>query len=680
MQDALATLSGSKPLLDYATARERFDELRLKHQRLLGVHEAAVRKQKETTEQVALAKGRKELDGEIMAVFQEMQHRAHMRSVGVFENLLSAIVQDMFPGKGRVAMDLGTERGSAALDIFIKCGEIREDILEGNGGALNNVVILGLRFSSLLRTENRRFMALDEPDCWIKPDRIENFVKVISDVTQQSGAQTLIISHHDQSYFEGKANIIRLYSDNGTTKSTVLEPRVSEWADDATPGIRYIRAIGVRAHEDTTIHVGPGMNAIIGDNDLGKSTLVTTTMRAVAYGESDESILRHVPDPDNINEETGEPARRYVDEAKIIIGLENQKRVEWTRKLKGSPVVMYRLYQGDELLNEGRPAKKGAVPEWVSEALGIKKVEGLDIQLGNQKSPIFLLDETPSVRAQLLSVGKESGHLNSMQDAYRLMKSDDQATIRTGEAELTRLKWMLPTTERLVPMAATFSILNALAKELDNATKHEKMLVRLIASIEESKRKADLCALKRDLLLKLPEVPVLHDNARLASIAGKIKAHQARAALTLPALEVAVPAMHDNARLLSLTAKIESSSKKAAVTLPELKVVVPELTDNRRLLEVGRKLAELKAKSERVVSLPELKVAAPELPRTDMLLRQLQQMERLATLQKQLEEQEKLAAAELAEESARYDALKEELGECPLCGGALPEGGLAHAH
>lgn len=680
MHDSLATVITPPAVMDYPTARARFDELRLKHSRLLGAHEAAVRKQKETTEKVALAKGRQALDEEITAVFDEMQHRAHMRSVGVFEELLSAITQDMFPGKGRVAMELGTERGAPALDIFIKMGDIREDILSGNGGALNNVICLGLRYSALLRTHNRRLMVLDEPDCWVQPDRIENFVKVISDVTTQANTQTLIISHYNQSYFEGKANIIRLYRDDGKTKSTVLEPRVSDWPDDQAPGLRYIRAIGFRAHEDTTIHLMPGLNALIGDNDIGKSTLLFNTLRAVGYGESDESILRHVPDLDNIDPETGEPRRKYVDEAKVILGLEQNKRIEWTRKLKGSPVVMYRLYQGDELLNEGRPAKRGAVPEWVAKELGINKVDGLDIQLGNQKSPIFLLDEVPSVRAQLLSVGKESGHLTAMQDAYRLMKSTDQATIREGEAELTRLKWSLPVTERLVPMAGTFSILSTMAKELDNATRTEQLLERLLTSLSDSKRRLELNTAKRDALSQLPEVPTLFDNARLAAVANKIKSHEKRAGITLPPMEVKVPQLYDNVRLLNLCAKIESSTKKAGLSVPPISVEVPVLTDNRRLLEVGKKLAELKIKAERVVALPEIKLDMPELARTDILARQLQQMEKLAALQRQLEEQVKVANSELDTASKNYHALFEELGGCPLCGSALPEGEATHVH
>ena len=694
-------------------AKAVYDELRMKHARLMGVRESMLRRKAELTLRVAEAKGRLDLKDEITEVFEALQEKAHRRSIGPYEDLLSACVRDVFPEKGGadgllngiVKLQLGQHLGLPALDLYINNDGFAEDILTANGGSINNVVVAGLRVSALAQTDNRRILVLDEPDIWIKPERVPNFVKMLSEVAEKSQTQMFMISHHVSEYFEGHASIIKLYTENGQTKATVLEPRMADWENESVPGIRYMQLVNVRAHRDTTIPFMPGLNSFIGDNDLGKSTALISGFRAVAYNDADDTLFSH-----DRSENKDE-----IFEAKIIIGLEDNQRIEYTRYLKKSPKVMYRIYKGDELVFEGRPPQRGQVPEKIEALLGIKRVDGLDIQLRSQKSPIFLLDEAPSVRAKLLSVGRESGHFVAVTEAYRKLKASDSKTVSDGEEELTRLDSKLPILDRLVPMQALLSIHTKLVEAITNAEQQEKALVRSIKVISESKQASDVLSRKRDVLARLPAlpeientqrllelltkleqsvtraslelkpltltVPELQDLAPLKSSADRLESLQKMASIELPPLRVSVPAVEDLTRLHTICNRLAALEVKAALTLPELTLVVPTIEDNSRLIEVGAKLATLKKKSDLLDALPQLTLVAPPVENSDALERSITQLHRLAESEVALQAELVVAEKEEVEQRALNALLKQQIGNfCPLCEGQLPEGGLVHAH
>jgi hypothetical protein len=730
------------------TAKAAYEELRLKHARLLGMRESLLRRKEELTLQVAQAKGRLALSEEVTEVFEALQEKAHRRSIGPYEDGLSACVRDVFPEKGGedgalngiVKLELSQHLGLPALDLYINNDGFKEDILTANGGSINNVVVAGLRVSALAQTDNRRLLVLDEPDIWIKPENVPNFVKMLSEVAEKSKTQMLMISHHISEYFEGHASIIKLYSDDGRTKATVLEPRMAEWESDDVPGVRYMHLINVRAHRDTFIPLMPGLNSFIGDNDLGKSTALISGFRAVAYNDADDTLFSHDRSAN----------KDEILEAKIIIGLEQNKRIEYTRYLKKSPKVIYRIYEDETMVFEGRPPQRGQVPEKVEALLGIKRVDGLDIQLRSQKSPIFLLDETPAVRAKLLSVGRESGHFVAVTEAYRKLKASDTKTKSDGEAELTRLNAKLPILDRLVPLQAMLSIHTTLLKAIENAEQQEKLLVKSISVISDSKRLADACRLKRDLLARLPEappvltdnrrlcelltalentgpraglelkpltvtvpmvpdlgplqatverlavlertaaveltellltVPALEDLSRLQTAADHLEALGKKAAIVLPELLLAAPWLDDTARLRMVTDHLDLLGRKAALVLPELTLVVPAIEDTLRLVEVGARLAGLQRKSDLLDRLPPVVLPIPVVHDNETLARQANRLARLEAEDALLAAQLAAAKQEEAEQDVLNAALKDEIGQfCPLCEGLLPEGGLVHAH
>jgi predicted ATPase len=50
--------------------------------------------------------------------------------------------------------------------------------------------------------DHRRFLVLDEQDCWLRPDLVPLLVKIVHDAGTALDFQVIMISHHDTAFFE----------------------------------------------------------------------------------------------------------------------------------------------------------------------------------------------------------------------------------------------------------------------------------------------------------------------------------------------------------------------------------------------------------------------------------------------------------------------------------------------
>lgn len=614
-----------------AALRTRFEKATLVHSRLTGQREAAERRCTELTQSVAQAKARLSLAEEVQHVFRTLQNRAHERSLGAFERLLSAIVRDVLEEKGDVRLVLSTRGNTPALDIRIENAGHLEDALDGNGGAVANVLSAGLRFAALSRTGNRRLMVLDEPDCWITPERVPSFVSVIAQVSHSIGVQSFFISHHDAAYFEDKVNVVRFSRDaTGRVRAETMLPIVDNWADDEQEGIRSIELVNFRAHEHTVVPCLPGATAFIGDNDLGKSTAIVSSFRAVAYGESDDSMVRH-----------------GADECRVVLHLERGRRLVWTRNPKRNPVVLYQLYEGDTLVAEGRPSTRNTAPDWVVAELGISRVDDLDVQLGNQKAPVFLLDQSSSRRAQILSVGRESGHLSALMARYEEVRRGDRERVRSGEMELRRVTYAVNCARKLDATVELIERARPLLASLEAVAARSDRLHAMLERLAQGEAAVARHAAESQTLATLPEVPELLDTVALQRLIDRIEHGSALARIHPQWSDVTPPALFDEARMRELIERLSRGEQHAAL-LQALPAAVPALPTLHEL-EGLRRCGEVVARAQKA--------------RNDAQA-QLAQVER---------ECETAAQA--------LEALKDELGgQCPLCGSAFPEEGVEHLH
>src|SRR5262249_54215710 len=109
-----------------------------------------------------------------------------------------------------------------------------EDIMKGQGGSVANILSVGLRMFGLTTLEggvHRRFLVLDEQDCWLRPDLVPRLVKIVHEARKALGFQVLMISHHDVSAFQQYADKIYQFVSTGDgvqVKERVAGPLISD--------------------------------------------------------------------------------------------------------------------------------------------------------------------------------------------------------------------------------------------------------------------------------------------------------------------------------------------------------------------------------------------------------------------------------------------------------------------
>lgn len=650
-----------------AEVRQRARNLSLRAAQLHGAQQASQARHDELIVKVGEANGRRALAKEIKQAFTALQARAHARSVGAFERLLTALVEDVMPNEGQIKLIPKFRDNTTWLDVMKLDQDLNlEDVLDDNGGALTNIVSAGLRFAALNRTKNRRFMVLDEPDCWIQPMLIPALIRVVAQVAEQTRTQTLFISHYDKpEEFEGLVTVVRMTVDENDVPSVhvVGEPK-HVWKDDNEPGIRGVELFNVRRHHHTYIPCFPGGMALVGPNNKGKSTLLSTPFRAMAFGETSESMIRH-----------------KQKEARIVIHLEERKRLELVRKRTGSPAVIYRMFEGDneKPLHEGAPDKRGAVPYWVTQALGVSKVDDIDIQIGRQKAPIFLLNESAAKRASILSMGRESGHLASMMKLYESISAEDTSTINKGEEELTKLKARLAALNNVPSVISSLEILSEMVEDATAAQASVDRRKSVIDHLVAGQHRVARAAATEKVLAGLPELPAVVDTApisakvrELDAVATRVRRATVQESILggLPEL----PSLSDSSRASNLANQISRSEKLVAkLNLRDLPSL-PEVKDTSRLIELGR---AIKFGEIRVAAIGKLPKELPSLPDVRDTAGHSKAVDRLMTSQARVTASSATitdASQEFDEADAAFKELKAELGVCPLCESSLAEG------
>lgn len=136
--------------------------------------------------------------------------------------LREVLAQDL-----KVTSTREVQRGKVAITFGIERDGQPEDILTGQGGSVCNIISVGLRLiamSQLDEKEHRRFLILDEQDCWLRPDLVSRLMFIIYTIAHRMDFQILVISHHDINYFREYADrIYRILPETGKGKEVSLE-------------------------------------------------------------------------------------------------------------------------------------------------------------------------------------------------------------------------------------------------------------------------------------------------------------------------------------------------------------------------------------------------------------------------------------------------------------------------
>jgi hypothetical protein len=147
----------------------------------------------------------------VEAALEKLSQEMFNQIVGLLEQKLSIALQEVLEQPIRLRADASFKRGSASVEFHIEHNGQHEDILRGQGGSVANILSVGLRMFALAQLDpdrHRRFLLLDEQDCWLRPDLVPRLVRIIHQAGQGLGFQVVLISHHDVDMFEQYADRI----------------------------------------------------------------------------------------------------------------------------------------------------------------------------------------------------------------------------------------------------------------------------------------------------------------------------------------------------------------------------------------------------------------------------------------------------------------------------------------
>jgi energy-coupling factor transporter ATP-binding protein EcfA2 len=419
------------------------------------------------------------------------------------------MIHDVMPkNKGQeVVFNLATKRGKPNLDIMIKVGEGKfEDVNSGRGGSVSNVLSTGLRYVTLSRTKNRRFMILDEPDCWLEDQAVPRFAKVVSDISRKVGIQTIAISHKNPEFYNSR--MIELYrDDNDVVKAKVIQESKDDsyidsdeyedinrtsFMDDV--GIRRIKIKNYMSLTDINVELSPTMNMIVGENDIGKSAFFSA-IRSFVENDCNETMIQHGKDMFSIEMEI---------EDGIVLRLEHKR--------KGQKKTTYQMIMPDgETISEDNGRD---VPDFIEEALAIKSIDGINIQLGHQKTPVFMIgpDVTSSKRAELLSLGRESDYIQKMINIYARELKDDALIIKNGQRDIENIRVQIESLEPVFDLETRYSKVESFLDHYHVLQNREATLSSITKELEANKPVLDNAKNIRSLVLPVSNLDVSNFN------------------------------------------------------------------------------------------------------------------------------------------------------------------------
>ena len=310
-----------------------------------------------------------------------------------------------------------------------------------------------------------------------------------------------------------------------------------------------------------------------------------SAVRSVIYGEGNSSYIRH-----------GEEGYR------VELDMGDGGKLEHTRAAKGAKKVQYRLQAPDgSTIHESLQAK---LPDWVMDTLGLGRMEDMEIQVGHQKSPVFLLDTPPSTQAKILSVGKEAHYLAAMQNDYKQDIKDCKRDVKVGEKHFAFHSRQM---ERIDTSAA---------KEiLDSVTQRQQAISKGQADIEQIevlvKKLESLSKIVAFDLPDLAEEPKWHSVDILEQLVKRLTdcSQVVNSKINMPEL-APEPLLHDTKKLESLIFTMEKISRLQLDT----HAIPDNLPENPRLHDIDTLAALVNRLSvaSQIMSLPVLPVLAEE--------------------------------------------------------------------
>jgi DNA repair exonuclease SbcCD ATPase subunit len=177
------------------------------------------------------------ISGKVSRALESLNQKLFREVLELVEAKLTIALQEVLDQPIGFHAEVDFRRGGAVVDFWIEREGNQEDVYRGQGGSVANVLSVGLRMfalTTLEASEHRRFLVLDEQDCWLRPDLVPMLVKIVHDAGRALGFQVIMISHHDTAVFERFAD--KIYRFTPVAGGAVSVEAVNDAAEDDIDG------------------------------------------------------------------------------------------------------------------------------------------------------------------------------------------------------------------------------------------------------------------------------------------------------------------------------------------------------------------------------------------------------------------------------------------------------------
>jgi hypothetical protein len=432
--------------------------------------------------------------------------------------------------------------------------------------------------------------------------------------------------------------------------------------------IKRLTLIDFMAHARTEFDLSPGLNVLTGPNNTGKSAVVEA-LRCLTQNPSPRHFIRH-----------------GASEARVAVEMDDGTCVAWVRRPR------YALY---ELTRPGAAApevfaKFGRTPpEEILAVLAINPVvleggEEVDVHIGNQREPVFLLNQPGSVVAGFFAASTEAAHLIAMQNLLTERTRKSKMEKRRLETQLASLAVELDKLAALPDLELRLG--TAAEKETDLAARERETvaLQALLAARDRLRDRIGSLSKAKDILAPLAVPPQPAPTGPLAETVARSEALSRRASQALRRQQalsrlIPPPALSDTAsldqRVVALTrakAALAHQARKAKAL--DVLTAPPVPTDVAALAALAANLDDCRAKAARLARKDHALAGLPAPPEVADIRPVAEIVDAMTAVRAAMAATRadcNRKAQELAALEGRIAARLAELKACPLCGGQL---------
>ena len=171
----------------------------------------------------------------VSEALETLNQKLFRELLDVIEDKLTIALREVLEQPISLKAEVEWKPNAASVEFWIEREGQREDILKGQGGSVANILSVGLRMFALTtldESRHRRFLVLDEQDCWLHPELVPRLVKIVHDAGSALGFQVLMVSHHDADSFARYADRIYCLVPRGEDGVSVVPADQGPAAED----------------------------------------------------------------------------------------------------------------------------------------------------------------------------------------------------------------------------------------------------------------------------------------------------------------------------------------------------------------------------------------------------------------------------------------------------------------